>query len=72
MEIKKELKQKVMDGIIKLITTDREIMDEIREEAGDDFKTYLTLRQAYYSQVVEIFTKYKDAFKKQVKTSEDS
>ena len=72
MEIKKELKQKVMDGIIKLITTDREIMDEIRKEAGDDFKTYLALRQAYYNQVVECFTKYKDAFKKQVKTPEDS
>ena len=71
VEISKELSKKVLDGIIKLITVDHETVEELRKEAGDDIVKYLTLRQAYYSQVVEIFTKYKDAFKKP-KNSEES
>ena len=63
VEIPKELSKKVLDGIIKLITTDHETVEDLRKEAGDDIVKYLTLRQAYYSQVVEIFTKYRDAFK---------
>ena len=64
VEIPKELSKKVLDGIIKLITTDHETVEDLRKEAGDDIAKYLTLRQAYYSQVVEVFTKYRDAFKK--------
>ena len=71
MKISKEVSKKVLDGIIKLITTDKEIVEELKKEAGDDIVKYLTLRQVYYSQVVEIFTKYRDAFKK-AKNSEES
>lgn len=63
-----KISKKVLDGIIKLITTDKEIVEELKKEAGDDIVKYLTLRQVYYSQVVEIFTKYRDAFKKAKKS----
>ena len=36
MEISKELSKKVLDGIIKLITTDHETVEDLRKETGDD------------------------------------